>query len=409
MARHYTTRDFFRQMPNALLERHFKARGVLMNLDFAALPDTRPDELFAAWLALPDKERDIMDAEFKEVFDLGSEKGFRAILDESVFWFRDTPPLRAAFVEKLSGLPNHLERAMAVFLDHKELWRGASYFCHADSLSYWRKRKNLPQRPAALDHESRWQLAELLRQYFNQTEGRGRNCVVEVFRRSELDYFFAYPEDYSQNSVEWVEGEFKRRPHNPAFEVIYVYSEKDGTLDLNYRGGARSIEPLQGIFAQAILKLPQLPTDAGDDRVYDLTPLMSRDFRFVYQPAGGIQRVVLKKMRLSARHKRGSRITVEADTTINPFAVHDLVEEIGKSVPLKMYEVTQLELCASIQLDPKKAPKQASIRITHPNSCSLKYDELDNKLRAMLVASGIEPQIPQPSLSAEDTNEAAAE
>jgi len=28
MARHYSTRDFFRQMPNALLARYFQARGL---------------------------------------------------------------------------------------------------------------------------------------------------------------------------------------------------------------------------------------------------------------------------------------------------------------------------------------------------------------------------------------------
>ena len=60
--------------------------------------------------------------------------------------------------------------------------------------------------------------------------------MVEAFRRGELDYFFAYPEDYSQQSIEWVNGQFDRRPHNPAFEVIYVYSQKDGSLDLNFRG-----------------------------------------------------------------------------------------------------------------------------------------------------------------------------
>jgi hypothetical protein len=35
-----------------------------------------------------------------------------------------------------------------------------------------------------------------------------------------------------------------------------------------------------------------------------------------------------------------------------------------------------------------------TIRITHPNSCSLKYDEVDLKLRDMLNASGIEPKEP---------------
>ena len=39
MTRHYSTRDFFRQMPNRLLARYFEARGVLAEL--AALPEEK--------------------------------------------------------------------------------------------------------------------------------------------------------------------------------------------------------------------------------------------------------------------------------------------------------------------------------------------------------------------------------
>jgi hypothetical protein len=34
MARHYSTKDFFRQMPNALLARYFYARGLFGDLDY---------------------------------------------------------------------------------------------------------------------------------------------------------------------------------------------------------------------------------------------------------------------------------------------------------------------------------------------------------------------------------------
>ena len=141
-----------------------------------------------------------------------------------------------------------------------------------------------------MDEASLRELAGLIRTYFHHTEGRGNNCVVEPFRRGELDYFFAYPEDYSQQSIEWVDGEFDRRPHNPAFEVIYVYSQKEGTLDLNFRGAHKAIEPLQGMFATAILKLPELPPDPKDGRVYDLNPLRQKGFDFVYDADSGIQR-----------------------------------------------------------------------------------------------------------------------
>jgi hypothetical protein len=59
-----------------------------------------------------------------------------------------------------------------------------------------------------------------------------------------------------------------------------------------------------------------------------------------------------------------------------------------------LYNVTQVELVASIVVDANKPAKAVTIRITHPNSCSLKYDEHDLKLRDMLEASKIEPKEP---------------
>jgi hypothetical protein len=392
MARHYSTTEFLRQMPNALLARYFQARGLFSDLDFSGMKETRPDELLVAWLCLTDSQRNQMDAEFQEIFELSCEKGVRAIIDEAEWHLAGEPETRTRFVEKLAALSNHYERAMVTFLDHNQFWKGATRFYHADTLPYWRKRKNLPHRPAAVDDASLRELASLIRNYFHQTEGRGNNCVVEPFRRGELNYFFAYPEDYSQQSIEWVNGEFGRRPHNPAFEVIYVYSQKEGSLDLNFRGSHKAIEPLQGMFATAILKLPELPPDPRDERVYDLNPLRQKGFDFVFDVVSGIQYVAVRKLRLSSKVKKGDRITLEADATNNPDAVYELLGLIGKALPLHVYNVTQVELAASVIVEADKPPKAVIIRITHPNSCSLKYDEVDLKLRDMLHASGIEPK-----------------
>lgn len=392
MARHYSSKDFFRQMPNALLARYFQGRGLFGDMDFATIKETKPDELFAAWLLLPDDKRNTMDAEFRDIFEMSGEKGFRAIIDEAGWQLRETPKALMSFVEMLSALPNHYDRAMITFLDYNTFWRGATRFYHADTLSYWRKRNNLSHQPAAVDEDSLQQLAGLIRNYFHHTEGRGKNCVVEPFRRGELDYFFAYPEDYSQQSIEWVNGEFGRRPHNPAFEVIYVYSKKEGSLDLNFRGTYKAIEPLQEMFATAILKFDELPPDPKDARIYDLAPLLQKSFDFTYPVGSGIENVTVKKLRLSSRVKKGDRITLEADTSENSYAVYALLDQIWKSLPLNMYNVTQVELAASIVVDTDKPAKLVTIRITYPNSCSLKYDEIGLKLRDMLEASGIEPK-----------------
>ena len=139
MARHYCARDFFRQMPNHLLARYFHARGVLGDLDIAALPEPQPDALWAAWLTLDDTQRHVMDAAFREIAALSGEKGCRAILDDAAWHFASDPAAHAAFVEQLAALPHHGARAMTTFLDHPACWRRAARFSYAEALSAWRE------------------------------------------------------------------------------------------------------------------------------------------------------------------------------------------------------------------------------------------------------------------------------
>ena len=71
MARHYATRDFFRQMPNQLLARYFHARGVFDDLDITALPEPQPDALWAAWLTLDEvsnRPREIVHLQIGDLF-----------------------------------------------------------------------------------------------------------------------------------------------------------------------------------------------------------------------------------------------------------------------------------------------------------------------------------------------------
>jgi hypothetical protein len=110
--------------------------------------------------------------------------------------------------------------------------------------------------------------------------------------------------------------------------------------------------------------------------------------------SSGIQDVVVKKLRLSSKVTKGDRI-------------YDLLDKIGKSLPLHLYNVTQVELAASALVGTDKPPKSVTIRIAHPNSCSLKYDELDLKLRDMLEASGIEPKEPNEGVEATEAAETA--
>jgi len=394
MAQHYSTKDFFRRAPNELLARYFQDRELFADLEIAELKPTKIDPLFDAWLKLPDAVRNVMEAELREIHALSNKNGTLAIIDEADWQLRHDQAGLDAFIDGLSSLPGHCHRAIITFLDYPDYWNGATRFCHADSLSYWRKRKNLGHRPAAVHEEDRQRLAKAIQTYFHLTEGRGNHCLVEAFRRGERDYFFAYPEDHSQQSLEWVDGEFDNRPHTPAFEVVFVYSQSEGTLDLNYRGSRKAVEPLQSMFATAILKLEEVPPDPKDERVYDLDQLRQPDFGFTYELGSGIESIGIKKLQFASRANKGQRITLEANANENPKGVYDLMNTIGNSINLGQYNISHVEIAASIIMDTDKPAKRVTIRITYPNSCSLKYDERDLKLRAMLEASGLEPREP---------------
>lgn len=390
--RHYSVPHFFRQVPNALLKRYFANHDLFGDVDFEKMSETKPDALLEAWDALPDEKRTAIEPHFRQIFDLACGKGFLAIRDEAQHHLRDKPEEFSAFFERLAAMGSHYERAMVTFLDHAAYWPGAVHFCHADSLSFWRKRRNLPARAAAIDLPSRAALSAEIGSWFRKAEGRGRNCRVELLRRDQRDYFFVFPEDFANESIEWVANDFARRPHNPAFEVVFVWSASDGSLDFNYRGTPKAKVALQTIFVRNVLKLDKLPPDDGDEAIYDLNRLKRREFQFAYGADSGIQSVCVRKLRLTSTVRKGDRISLEADPTSNPLALYDVIEQAGRAFPLELWNATQAEIVVQLAPVDGKPGKRETFTVGYPNSCSLKYDELGLKLRAMLVASGIEVQ-----------------
>ena len=391
MTMHFSLPSFFRKMPNNLLKQYFAAKGLLGEVDFEEMSKTNPAAFLKAWNALPDETRGVVEPQLREIFDMSCEKGFVAIRDEAKWQLAGDEPQLAAFVDRLAGMESHSERAMTTFLDRHEFWRGATRFCHADSLPYWRKRRGLPTRAAVIDMDSRVALQSEIGVWFREAEGRGRKCLVELLKRDERDYFFAFPEDFANRSDEWVGNELEQRPRNPAFEVVFVWSAKEGTLDTNYRGSAKARKALQTIFARNVLKLDKLPPEEDDEPIYDLNPLKRREFQFVYAADSGIESVRVRKLRLSSLVRKGDKITLEANASSNPLAVYDVVEQAGRAFPLAQWEVDQAEIVVHLAATDDKPPRRETFRLGLPNSCSLKYDEIGLKLRAMLVASKIEP------------------
>ena len=132
----------------------------------------------------------------------------------------------------------------------------------------------------------------------------------------------------SDLGVEWVRNSLSTRARHPAFEIIFVYTQAEGSLDIYAPRNTRAVPQLQKIFADIILGLDELDEFGGDNRVYALDTLADRDFVFQYQADSGIEEVTVKKLRLSLKTGIKERVTVEADTSDNPKAVYNRLEQL---------------------------------------------------------------------------------
>lgn len=381
MAVQYSNRQFFRQTPNHYLALYFESKGI--DADISQLKENDTDTLQGVINELDDAVKATVEADFQGVNALACEGGIMALMDEARFHGD------AEFIEEVADINGFHAKAFYAFLNKRTYWQGAARFLHADnvSASYWKKRNDLPNTPPHVEDVDIDALAKALRDFFYTREGRGKNCVVEPYRRNQKEYFFAYPEDFAQSAIEWVGSSLQNQARHPAFEIIFVYSQDEGMLDIYAPKNTKAIPKLQEIFAQHILKLDTLPQGGIDKRVYELAPVVDDGFEFKLEPTSGIASVVVTRLRVNLKQGSKRRITVEADYTKDNDAVYRLLDELQ----LPPYDVTQVGLKVTFEPVANQRAKTKTFNITYPNSCALHYDGNDLKIREMLARSGLEP------------------
>jgi hypothetical protein len=133
---------------------------------------------------------------------------------------------------------------------------------------------------------------------------------------------------------------------------------------------------------------------------------------FSFSPADGIRDVRLSGLRLSLiGDKSNRRITLEANTRRNPKMVYALMDQVfkapgqdggnqddkGPRLSLDVVNVTQAVINFVFAADTQGGTKTITARVTHPNSCSLKYEPKEEIARKYLrewkidVSQGAQP------------------
>ncbi|MBL1261750.1 MAG: hypothetical protein COB33_014620 [Thiotrichaceae bacterium] len=294
MAVQYSHEQFFRKMPNVDLARYFESVGISLGINLSELKESDSGAIFQAFLTLPENQRSRVEADFQDINALAFDGGVKALVDEARFHEKNDS--FASIIAEIKGLHS---KVMWAFLEKKSYWLGASMFLHADSISpsFWRKRIDIPPAAPCVEENDTDELADAISNYFHTKEGKGRNCKVDVYRRGNKEYFFAYPEGFAQSTVEWISNTLETRTRHPAFEIIFVYCEDKHSLDICAPKNTKVIPVLQRLFAHTILKLETLPGGAFHKPAYNVDSLDDTKFEFTKPFNSKISGIVVTHLR----------------------------------------------------------------------------------------------------------------
>ena len=421
MAEQYELRKFLRHVSNRVLKEYFERIGWQPGVEWKQLTEAKIDPLFEAIRNAPESTRSQIDGDFQQISEMATEGGIRTIIDEGRF-------RRLELGEELKSVAGFHNKVFRIFLDHPPadhrpaILDVARRFNKADNLPgrSWRIRSGVPDVPHAKTRDDeiaknleagRKRLADALASYYQVREGRGYGCEVHHFERGDRLYWFAHVRDYDRINEEWEGNGVVPRKRTSVFEVIFVHSNANRSLDIYAKGGKNTVPDLQTLWARAVLGTEDLGTPPERGVEYELNILKTkRDFSFSH--ADGIKDIRLSGLRLSLiGDKKNRRITLEANTRKDPKVVYALMDQVFKApgqeggnqdnkdprLSLDVVNVTQAVINFVFVADTRGGTKTITARITHPNSCSLKYEPKEEIARRYLRDWKIDvSQGPQP-------------
>lgn len=388
MAHHYTLINFLRQASNGLLADYFEANGLDLDIDLKTLKPRNIAPLAQAVDRLHEDEQDRINRDFQKIAALADGAGLLQIVQEARFQGLDP----TAGFEAQKSL---LNRVFWTYLHFPAVFEGAAQFAVPYLAGrYWKR--GMPMRGASIGDpaDKIGALEKAVSAYFRREEGRGKACKIEYRKRGAIHHFHAYPEDYPAAPLAWSKIGLEPHPYRPAFEVIFVCHQAEGTLDIYFEGGKATIERLWQVFAATVLGIDKLPEPEKPS--YALERLKSRSFTFVRPPDSPIIDVRIKRLGFAILGVPSTKVSVETDVTRDPHAIYGMVgrtfahgDPRPGSFALSQTKVISARLRAVIDPRDGSAPRVLSFDLSE-KLCSLKYEGADLLLRRMLVDSGID-------------------
>lgn len=372
MAAQFALKMVFRVHSVPLLKEYMEARGQAAHFTFDT-DHPNVEQLFQQWESLSPEARNGIEAELRAVHDLAtSDTELTTILEEAEFHDK-AEELRQAFAT-VSSLH---DKVLLTLLRYPRIFQVANIFERTEHLNSrsWKKRRGLPKSAPRDDAETCKSLAEALRQFYVNREGRGRYCHVEPYKRGDEVYYYVYLEDHARLGVTFdSQGDFQRQTLKDSFEIIYRFNPIEGSLETFVQGNPRVIEEVQKFFARVCLDI-ELPPPTRRTAAYAFNKLLRRNFVFTTDPEDGVKSTRVKSLRLWINGTQ-RKITLTEGNGDNPGGVYDLLDQItsneASGLHRALLEVTRAELQMVFRGEPGHDDKTLTFAISWPDWCNLK-------------------------------------
>lgn len=379
----FSLSSFLRLTPNRLLRLYFERKLIRIAIDVDAVSKRNIDPLLRAIEALPPCERAVVDVDFQDVFTLANKTGYEVIL-------REANLRNLGLLETLEAESGYYGRAMWLFLNPIQggtnLLDLCSHLTQVDLLTRHKARrmKNLPKRTPRFDEVTLKAMADLLRTVY-RPQGRGYLCRVEYHTRAEQPRhcYCAYPEDHTTNELGYEGDALQTHQRKPVFELVFLYDNEAGTLDLAGDGLNGEIHAFHQIFCSTALEMESMPS-APTEPTYRLGGLLTATaFSFPTDPVDGIDRLAVVALRMHPKGEPGKSLTALAPKGDMEAWLQQCVA--FDRIPLSQWEVTWAKFRVTFAPVDGKRARVVLFTLT-PDASSLQDLPLHRIIQRNLVA-----------------------
>jgi hypothetical protein len=371
MSSQFSGRSVLRQLSLQLLKEYFQHHGWLTDVAWDQLGDKYIEPVYQAWQKMDDGPREQVQVLMQDLYDLRNPAAIATMADELSFNANHR-------MQEFTQVEGHANKALWVYLKEPAIFERSAMLARVVALSrgrYWEKRNTLPHTPIEVTDDMKTALADRLTEYYSKTQGRGKYCHIEHYKRANgTDYFFAYLDDYPDHCTEFDDGgQLVKRTQRGAFDLVLAYCANDGTLEMYVQGPAKMRDPIQVAFCESVLNINIDPSPPKQP-AYDLSVLLDPTFAFETDPADGIAEVRVRALRIEPEAAFGRSIHLRSAPKFNANDIQFMLQNYLNLERLSRHQIraTHATITITFASDGQSKPKTLTFDVGTPSTCNLK-------------------------------------